>query len=160
MDTVLGSTGNVYSVNIGQVPSCDCPDFARSSDACKHVLFVMTRVLRLSHSNPVIYQKALLQKELVGMLKTTHTKRSNNDHSNSAAATSSSYLGADSGVLANDQVRKQFLNMTGKKRKCDANGAIIVEDDDDDDDDDVIDVTNRRPIEAGDEWYKSTLTPS
>ena len=60
---VLGSTGNVYNVNIGTIPSCNCPDCTRGH-LCKHILFVFLRVLRVpSHSN-LIYQKALLQSEL------------------------------------------------------------------------------------------------
>ncbi len=26
---VLGSTGNVYTVRVGVVPECDCPDFGK-----------------------------------------------------------------------------------------------------------------------------------
>lgn len=35
MFKVLGSTGNVYNINIDIKPSCDCPD---SSDCCKHIV--------------------------------------------------------------------------------------------------------------------------
>jgi hypothetical protein len=28
---VLGSTGNVYTVTIGQTPLCDCPDMIKNS---------------------------------------------------------------------------------------------------------------------------------
>ena len=41
---VLGSTGNVYSVCIAQVPTCTCPDFAKGNIICKHVLFVYLKV--------------------------------------------------------------------------------------------------------------------
>jgi len=41
---VLGSTGNVYDVHIGQLPTCSCPDSSRGS-LCKHVIFVLCRVL-------------------------------------------------------------------------------------------------------------------
>ena len=42
----LGIPGvQVYSVRLADAPSCDCPDFARRQQACKHVLFVYLRVL-------------------------------------------------------------------------------------------------------------------
>ena len=48
---VLGSTGNVYTVMIKHVLSCDCPD-ALKGNHCKHILFVLIRVLHQpSHSN-------------------------------------------------------------------------------------------------------------
>ena len=60
---VLGSTGNVYTVQIGKIPSCNCPDCSRGH-LCKHILFVFLRVLRVPPHSPIIYQKALLQSEL------------------------------------------------------------------------------------------------
>ena len=60
---VLGSTGNVYTVQIGKIPSCNCPDCTRGH-LCKHILFVFLRVLRVPSHSPIIYQKALLQSEL------------------------------------------------------------------------------------------------
>ena len=42
---VLGSTGNVYTVKVGPLVSCDCPDAAKGN-VCKHQLFVMLKVLR------------------------------------------------------------------------------------------------------------------
>lgn len=43
---VLGSTGNVYTVRIGERVSCDCAD-ARRGNVCKHRFFVLLRVLGL-----------------------------------------------------------------------------------------------------------------
>ncbi|KAI5845434.1 hypothetical protein BZA05DRAFT_342557 [Tricharina praecox] len=57
--TVAGSTGNVYTVVIGAVPSCDCPD---AVGTCKHVLYVMMRVLGARQQ--LSYQVALLESEL------------------------------------------------------------------------------------------------
>jgi hypothetical protein len=62
--TVLGSTGNVYEVTLGHVPSCTCPDYQRKQDLCKHILFVSLKVLGLSVDNPLVYQKALVTEEL------------------------------------------------------------------------------------------------
>eukprot|EP00603_Paraphysomonas_imperforata_P011960 CAMPEP_0114458774 /NCGR_PEP_ID=MMETSP0104-20121206/4858_1 /TAXON_ID=37642 ORGANISM="Paraphysomonas imperforata, Strain PA2" /NCGR_SAMPLE_ID=MMETSP0104 /ASSEMBLY_ACC=CAM_ASM_000202 /LENGTH=230 /DNA_ID=CAMNT_0001631375 /DNA_START=1 /DNA_END=690 /DNA_ORIENTATION=- len=60
---VLGSTGNVYEVDICQKSCCTCPDYQRGH-LCKHVLFVFLKVLRVPSGSPLIYQKALLQSEL------------------------------------------------------------------------------------------------
>ncbi|CCA66831.1 hypothetical protein PIIN_00593 [Serendipita indica DSM 11827] len=60
---VLGSTGNVYTVTIAQLPTCDCPDGAKGNH-CKHILFVFTRVLGVSELSGLYYQKALLTSEL------------------------------------------------------------------------------------------------
>ncbi|KAF8707331.1 hypothetical protein AX14_013607 [Amanita brunnescens Koide BX004] len=61
--SVLGSTGNVYTVVIDEVPRCNCPD-ALKGNHCKHILFVYLKVLRVPESSPHWYQKALLHSEL------------------------------------------------------------------------------------------------
>jgi len=60
---VLGSTGNVYTVNIDKLPSCDCPDASRGHH-CKHILFIFLKVLQVPESSELWYQKALLRNEL------------------------------------------------------------------------------------------------
>ncbi|KAJ7067074.1 hypothetical protein C8F01DRAFT_1120168, partial [Mycena amicta] len=55
---VLGSTGNIYTVTIQHVPSCDCPD-ARKGNHCKHIV-----LLQVPQSSGNWYQKALLTSEL------------------------------------------------------------------------------------------------
>jgi len=60
---VLGSTGNVYTVVISKVPSCDCPD-ATKGNHCKHILFVLLKVLSVPLTSTYYYQKALLASEL------------------------------------------------------------------------------------------------
>lgn len=62
---VLGATGNVYNVKISRHPHCNCPDHEKGN-LCKHILFVMLRVLKLSTSNPLVWQKALLTTEVRG----------------------------------------------------------------------------------------------
>jgi hypothetical protein len=39
--TIAGSTGNLYTVNIGLVPKCDCPH-AKKGNQCKHIIYVST----------------------------------------------------------------------------------------------------------------------
>lgn len=47
---LAGSTGNVYQVNIGLVPSCTCPDYKKGNQ-CKHIVYVNTS-LELSYVRP------------------------------------------------------------------------------------------------------------
>lgn len=35
---MVGSTGNIYKVVIGKVPTCDCPDGLRGNQ-CKHICY-------------------------------------------------------------------------------------------------------------------------
>ena len=38
--SVLGSTGNVYEVCIGNISSCSCPDF-KNGNLCKHIILLL-----------------------------------------------------------------------------------------------------------------------
>jgi uncharacterized Zn-finger protein len=58
---IAGSTGNVYTVNVGLVPECDCPH-ANKGNQCKHIIYVMIRILKAPER--VAYQLALLSSEL------------------------------------------------------------------------------------------------
>lgn len=73
---VLGSTGNVYSVELSHQPSCSCPDFMRGNCCCKHILFIWLRVLRCAEDDPVIWQNALLTSELEAVLQPFFRRRS------------------------------------------------------------------------------------
>ena len=58
---IAGSTGNVYTIKINQVPSCDCP-YAAKGNECKHVIFALVRVLKAPDG--LYYQRAFLKSEL------------------------------------------------------------------------------------------------
>jgi hypothetical protein len=58
---LAGTTGNVYTVKIGNLPSCNCPH-ARKGNQCKHIAYVMGRVLHAPEN--LEYQLALLNGEL------------------------------------------------------------------------------------------------
>ncbi len=42
---ILGTNGNVYDVIIDKEPTCNCPDCAVRGNKCKHIIFVMAKVL-------------------------------------------------------------------------------------------------------------------
>lgn len=53
---VLGATGNVYTVTLSTTPACTCPDPAVP---CKHILFVLLRVLGLSLDEACVWRQTL-----------------------------------------------------------------------------------------------------
>ena len=65
---VLGSTGNVYNVAIQRIPSCSCPDHARGN-LCKHILFVLLKVMAVPSNSDLIYQAAWIGSELREMFE-------------------------------------------------------------------------------------------
>ncbi|KAI9445094.1 hypothetical protein H4582DRAFT_883725 [Lactarius indigo] len=89
---VLGSTGNVYTVTIGKLPSCD---YASRGNHCKHILFIYLKVLQVPQSSDLWYQKALLTGELESIF------------TNAPLAP---------GVLAHDGVRNAYASATGKNQ--------------------------------------------
>ncbi|KAF6255345.1 hypothetical protein COO60DRAFT_1702876 [Scenedesmus sp. NREL 46B-D3] len=108
---VLGATGNVYDVTISRHPHCSCPDHAKGN-LCKHILFVMLRVLKLSTSNPLVWQKALLTKEVEEVLSGAHSQSS--DHL--------------TGVLADQRVRQAYAAAAGDELEEPAAAAAAAGD--------------------------------
>ncbi len=48
---VLGSTGNVYTVEISICPTCTCPDYETRGRRCKHIYFILSRLMKVSPAN-------------------------------------------------------------------------------------------------------------
>src|SRR5690348_6998146 len=42
---IMGSTGNIYTVTIKDIPSCTCPDYISRGCRCKHIYFVLKRII-------------------------------------------------------------------------------------------------------------------
>ncbi|KAI8989640.1 hypothetical protein BD414DRAFT_438713 [Trametes punicea] len=91
--SVLGSTGNVYTVVIDKKPSCNCPD-ALKGNHCKHILFIFLKVLQVSQTSSYWYQKALLTSELEDIFS----------HAPRAPA-----------AVAHDRIRSAYARATGKE---------------------------------------------
>ncbi|KAI3870087.1 hypothetical protein MKX03_015363 [Papaver bracteatum] len=62
---ILGSTGRVYNVRLSKTPSCNCPD---CTIPCKHILFVLLRVLGIPHNDHCLYRKILRPYHLTRLL--------------------------------------------------------------------------------------------
>lgn len=60
--SLAGTTGNVYSITIDKVPTCDCPH-ARKGNQCKHIVYMLSRVLRVKRKE-LEYQLAFISSEL------------------------------------------------------------------------------------------------
>ncbi|KAJ3692076.1 hypothetical protein LUZ60_012426 [Juncus effusus] len=99
---ILGSTGNVYTVTLSAVPSCTCPD---RSVPCKHVLFVLLRVLNLTFDDACVWRKSIRPCELARFLDVPTAP----------------------GVLAGPRARAMFLRiLSGANQQ--AQGQIIIQD--------------------------------
>lgn len=59
--SLAGTTGNIYTIIIDKVPTCDCPH-ARKGNQCKHIVYVLSRVLRAPAE--LEYQLAFISSEL------------------------------------------------------------------------------------------------
>ncbi|GAB2284835.1 hypothetical protein Dimus_019288 [Dionaea muscipula] len=62
---ILGSTNNVYKVTLSTTPSCSCPDLV---NPCKHILFVLIRLLRVSPRDPLLRRGDTLKPSEVSRL--------------------------------------------------------------------------------------------
>ena len=109
--SVLGSTGNVYDVEIAKVPCCSCPDAAKGN-LCKHLLFVMLKVVGLRHNDPLVYQSAYLTEEI--------------EKINTMLQARLQLLGRD--VMANETVKKVHSDMTRGVKNEDDSKAVSRKD--------------------------------
>ncbi|KNC52146.1 uncharacterized protein AMSG_00972 [Thecamonas trahens ATCC 50062] len=66
-----GRRGTLFHVFLGDKHGCSCGE----SDACLHILFVLTAVLGVSPSDPMVWQLSLKEHELDAILRARPTKR-------------------------------------------------------------------------------------
>ncbi|AYV78107.1 MAG: RING domain protein [Edafosvirus sp.] len=48
---IMGSTGNIYTVTISASPSCTCPNCQINGATCKHILFVLFKIMKYKGSD-------------------------------------------------------------------------------------------------------------
>lgn len=48
---VMGSTGRIYSVTIKPSPICSCPDYQMRHRRCKHIYFILLRIMKVNKIN-------------------------------------------------------------------------------------------------------------
>jgi len=54
--SVMGLTGNVYKVSIKNVCECTCPDFQVRHQKCKHIYFILMRVMQIATTHSDTHQ--------------------------------------------------------------------------------------------------------
>src|SRR5580700_10634340 len=62
---VMGSTGNIYNVIIKNEPECTCPDYTTRYKRCKHIYFVLMRIMKINN----VDEEEYTNDELVEMFK-------------------------------------------------------------------------------------------
>ncbi|KAF2642278.1 hypothetical protein P280DRAFT_547792 [Massarina eburnea CBS 473.64] len=65
--TIAGSIGYHYTIEIRHVLTCTCPDFRFRRASCKHILYTLVKVLKVSPDSNLLYQTALTSAELKAM---------------------------------------------------------------------------------------------
>jgi len=98
---VMGSSGNVYTVAISHTPTCSCPDYTTRQKRCKHIYFVLGKIMHVNdddQDNDQYTEKELLRmfsqipKITNNLIVDTNTKNKynklkNNDSSNNKKST-------------------------------------------------------------------------
>ncbi|RYH22975.1 hypothetical protein EON65_18470 [archaeon] len=97
---VLGSTGNVYNIRIEKIPSCTCPDAARKG-LCKHIIFIMVKVLQVPKQSELVYQRALLQTELAQIFATAPEPAASVQAKKEVVVAYNNSMGTDHGEMGN-----------------------------------------------------------
>ena len=137
--TVLGSTGNIYKVSIGHLMHCTCPDHLKGN-VCKHILFVMLKVVGLPTTSPLVYQAALLSNELEDIFAILDQRMGRVGRGGG---------GDGGGVMANARVREAYQDMMSPTSKCPPTELCELNDNDNEAEI-TLTGTTRRPIEEED----------
>ena len=66
---VLEPTSGAFTCTIGRFVSCTCKDNNENDNVCKHLIFVLLRVLDVPRTSPLLAQKAFLRSELVDIIE-------------------------------------------------------------------------------------------
>ena len=62
---IMGNSGKTYIVTIAHKPRCTCPDFKSRSSRCKHIFFVLIRIMNIENFKDRTYS----EEELLQMFK-------------------------------------------------------------------------------------------
>ena len=59
---IMGNSGRMYQVTISNSPSCTCPDYTNRLNRCKHIYFVLMRIMNISNYSEEEYSDEELEK--------------------------------------------------------------------------------------------------
>ena len=122
--SVMGTTGNVYTVTIENEPSCTCPDFQLRQRRCKHIFFILMRVMKVDNERQKFYDDFELLDMFSNIPKITHN------------------------LIAKKKLRKKYQKI--KKRIEEIEGNEEEEEDDDDVKKDKEGLAEQKPIQDDD----------
>ena len=57
-----------FRVALGQLHQCTCPLAAFRTELCHHILWIMLKVMKIPESSELIYQKALIDREITDLI--------------------------------------------------------------------------------------------
>ena len=60
---IMGNSGNTYKVTIAKKPNCTCPDYRTRRNRCKHIFFVLIRIMNINNFT----DRQFSEEELVDM---------------------------------------------------------------------------------------------
>jgi hypothetical protein len=66
---ITGTAAKQYRVSLGARQSCTCPGHVLTGELCHHLLWVMLRVFRVPEQADLLYQLALTEREVEGLLE-------------------------------------------------------------------------------------------
>jgi hypothetical protein len=58
---IMGNSGRTYTVTISHRPKCTCPDFRTRANRCKHIFFVLIRIMNVSNFQDKTYSEEELE---------------------------------------------------------------------------------------------------
>lgn len=58
-----------YKVSFGGRSVCNCPDHRKDQELCIHILWVLLKKFRVPRGNPLLYQLALVEREVMQLLR-------------------------------------------------------------------------------------------
>jgi len=61
---VMGTSGKPYTITIGKFPKCTCPDYSIRRKRCKHIYFVLIRIMNFNDPE----KKEFTDEDLVNMI--------------------------------------------------------------------------------------------
>jgi hypothetical protein len=70
---IMGLTRNVYNVNICSTPTCTCPDYTTRGNRCKHIFFVLLRIMKVNDPDKAKYSDHDLKVMFSNLPEVTNT---------------------------------------------------------------------------------------
>ena len=58
---IMGHSGNIYNVTINHRPNCTCPDYIQRGNRCKHIYFVLMRIMNIDNYSERSYSNEELE---------------------------------------------------------------------------------------------------